>query len=86
MTEKILKREPWIRIACLVIIAASVFMRDLNEKIILLIPGIAGLLLLAVLKKQKALVIIFILLLLIAVGGVFYANGEWDVNELFNTP
>lgn len=86
MIEKILKREAWIRIACLVIIAVSVFIRDLDEKIILLIPGIGGLLMLAVLKKQTVLTVIFSLLLLIAIGGVLYANGNWEWSDLFNSP
>lgn len=83
MRDLTLKREGLIRIFCLVLIAVSVFIKNLDEKILLLIPGIAGLLCLAIFKKQRMLAIVLTLLLLVSIAGYFYANGEWQFNDFF---
>lgn len=83
MRDLILKREGLIRIFCLVLIAVSVFIKNLDEKILLLIPGIAGLLCVAIFKKQRILTIVFTLLLVVSIAGYFYANGEWHFNDFF---
>lgn len=66
----ILKRSPVLHLACLLIIAVSVFMKQLDVKFALLASGIAGLMLIYFFTGKK--LISLILLLLLAIAAVVY--------------
>lgn len=70
MKEIILKRERIFHFLSLALIAASMFIKDPIQKLIILELGIVGLLILSALKKQKVLVIVYLVLFVAA--GIFY--------------
>lgn len=70
MKEIILKRERVVHLLSLGLIAVSLFLKDPNQKMSVLVVGILGILLLSILKKQKILTIIYVVLLLAA--GIFF--------------
>ncbi len=71
MKAYILKRERILHVLSLLAIVASVFLKEINMKIVLLAVGIIGLTVISAAKGNKTTTAIYALLLILAFVGFF---------------
>lgn len=71
MKNRILKREGVYRTLSLVSIVISVFIKDLNYKMSLLILGCLGLIIISCIKNEKITAIIYLCLTIAALIGYY---------------